>query len=109
MLAYLAGGGHAGAAAGQGETVFAVQDGRVAAHAAATARFRELRASGSGRSLARTAAELLGPRTARAACPYCLQLLLACAAGVVTCGAGCGPCCILGGNACLLAVACCNS
>jgi hypothetical protein len=109
MLAYLAGRGHAGAAASQGDTVFAVQGGRVAAHAAATTRFRELRATVSTRSLAQTAAELLGPKTAHAACPYCFQLLFACAAGVVTCGAGCGPCCMLGGSACLLAVTCCNS
>jgi hypothetical protein len=85
-----------------------MHDGQGAVHAAATACFRELRATISGRSLVQTAAELLGPVRAHAACPSRPQLLLACAAGVVTRGAGCGPCCILGGNACLLALACCN-
>jgi hypothetical protein len=69
MLAYLVAPGHAGAAASQGDTVYSVQNGRVAAHAAASARFRELRASVSGRSLTQTAAELLGARPAHAACP----------------------------------------
>ena len=109
MLAYLAGAGHSGSAASREDTIFAVQDGAVAPHPGATTRFRELRSAVSGRSLTQTAAELLGPKPAYAACPYCWQLLVACAAGVVTCGAGCAPCCILGGNACLLALACCNS
>jgi hypothetical protein len=72
MLAFMAGARHAGVAASQGDAVFALQDGRVAVHAAVTTRSRELRASISGRSLARTAAQLLGPKAAHAACPVLL-------------------------------------
>ena len=104
VLSVLQAGGQVHAGAVIGETIFAVEGGRVVVSNEATRRYRLSKQHGQVQA---TLAGLVQPLAAEAACSICPGLLGSCALAVAACGRGCAACCTAAVAVCALALNCC--